>query len=369
MTSEENKYRLLDSFISENTSFAIYRLPGKNKIYFISNPSNSIIILNNFQDLKEEKGFVIAPFQITQNTPVIIIHPEIVIEGEEKILEYLSNKSFHGIKNGQSDIEDLNEADNLKWYSSKFELFHHAVESDDVKKLVLSRRSDIKKSPGFSAGLSFRNACEKYPSNFIYLTHTPYSGTWFGCSPESLVSGKGNQWKTDALAGTQKWELRNQEEIVWDDKNRLEQGIVAEYMNNQLNKIGIKSFCSEPKTVRSGDLVHLRSELQFEMDKKQIGKLLELLHPSPAVCGFPKEKAFDFILNNEGYNREYYSGFVGYLDTDTKTDLFVNLRCMRIYNDYMRLYAGGGILPSSELMSEWLETEHKLQTILSILNT
>ena len=81
----------------------------------------------------------------------------------------------------------------------------------------------------------------------------------------------------------------------------------------------------------------------------------------------PKEAAYRFILANEGYDRSYYSGFIGRLDPDGKTGLYVNLRCMHIGNDSLTLYAGGGLLPSSDLKDEWLETEKKMQTLKRLL--
>ena len=88
----------------------------------------------------------------------------------------------------------------------------------------------------------------------------------------------------------------------------------------------------------------------------------------PAVCGLPKEEAYRFILDNEGYDRRYYSGFIGWLDPDGKTDLYVNLRCMHIENGQLSFYAGGGLLASSDLNDEWLETEKKLQTMKRLVN-
>ena len=96
-------------------------------------------------------------------------------------------------------------------------------------------------------------------------------------------------------------------------------------------------------------------------------QLLKVLHPTPAVCGLPKEEAYRFILENEGYDRCYYSGFIGWLDPDGRTDLYVNLRCMHIEEEQLTLYAGGGLLASSELNDEWLETEKKLQTIKRLI--
>ena len=97
-----------------------------------------------------------------------------------------------------------------------------------------------------------------------------------------------------------------------------------------------------------------------------MGDLLKLLHPTPAVCGLPKEEAYRFILDNEGYDRSYYSGFIGWLRPEGRTDLYVNLRCMNVKEDSLTLYAGGGLLASSELDDEFQETEKKMQTMQNL---
>lgn len=368
MNSENHHiYNSIDLLVTKNVNFALFRLPNETSINLILQNNPSPETLSNPEKLNGKKGFVIAPFNISENSPILFIHPDIAIKGESEISKYLQNNSLSFPENRCMDNYAITNSGDFDRYKDKFQIFHQELEQDNIKKLVLSRTFDIDKKQDFSVGITFRKACDKYPSNFIFLCNTTLSGTWFGCSPESLISGENRQWKTDALAGTQDIStVKN--DVFWDDKNQLEQNIVVEYMKNQLLKAGLKSECGEPKTIRSGNLIHLRSELRFHTDDNfDIGKTLSLLHPSPAVCGFPKEEAFRFILENEGYDRKYYSGFLGYMDTDKKTDLFVNLRCMQIFENKLRLFAGGGILTSSELMSEWEETEDKLQTILSIL--
>ena len=114
----------------------------------------------------------------------------------------------------------------------------------------------------------------------------------------------------------------------------------------------------------------MKTDFRFSLkDNKGLGDLLKVLHPTPAVCGLPKEEAYRFILQNEGYDRRYYSGFIGWLDPEGRTDIYVNLRCMHIKDEQLTLYAGGGLLASSELNDEWLETEKKLQTIKRLIAT
>jgi isochorismate synthase len=94
---------------------------------------------------------------------------------------------------------------------------------------------------------------------------------------------------------------------------------------------------------------------------------LDTLHPTPAVCGLPKAAAKDFILQNENYDRCYYTGFLGEINTNLKTELFVNLRCVEIIDTFAAIYVGGGITLDSNPEDEWLETSNKTNTIKSVL--
>jgi isochorismate synthase len=92
------------------------------------------------------------------------------------------------------------------------------------------------------------------------------------------------------------------------------------------------------------------------------------LHPTPAVCGTPQKIARDFLLSNEEYAREYYTGYIGPVFKEgNDSHLFVNLRCIKIMDSKAYLYAGGGITQASDAEEEWKETKNKLQTMLQVL--
>lgn len=363
------EYNLFDKLIDRNISFALYRLPKQNNINLVLQHSSKTMYLNNLEELNQQKGFVIAPFQHSSLHPIVLIKADIKLHDEKQILDEVSRLLTNSdVKSEDQQQIDSSKASTFEHYKDVYAKFQNKLNEGDMQKLVLSRTYEVCKKDPFSAGDTFKKACKKYPDNFIFLCNNEVSGTWFGCSPEILIAGKKQIWKTDALAGTQN-QTEDESQISWDKKNIEEQQIVVDYMQQQLAKAQIKPTISTAKTIKSGNVFHIKSELEFEVhDTTQIGNILSLLHPSPAVCGFPKEKAFEFIIQNEDYDRKYYSGFLGYLDADENTDLFVNLRCMQIFKDKLRLFAGGGILPSSDLESEWKETEHKLQTILSVIN-
>lgn len=365
---DQSEYSVLDQLLSNNYRFAIYRLPHSQEVNFILQTDNESTTYNDFYTLGKNKGFVIAPFLTSKNHPIVLIRPDIHLVGKDAIIQYLNSLNLSkGIHHHAKETKIQSEISTFEAYKPVFELFHKNIVSKRFEKLVLSRTCEVDKPTSNSLGAIFERACTKYPHNFVYLCNSPQSGAWLGCSPEVIIAGNNNEWKTDALAGTQKVST-DTNAMLWDVKNAKEQAIVSDYIQKQLLGLGVESVKGEAKTVRSGDLIHIRTEFTFRLeDTTQLGKVIAALHPTPAVSGYPKDEAFRFIAENEHYDRAYYAGFVGLLDIDNQTDLYVNLRCMQITEHKLKLYAGGGIMPQSTAEAEWQETEYKLQTILSIL--
>ena len=65
---------------------------------------------------------------------------------------------------------------------------------------------------------------------------------------------------------------------------------------------------------KEGDAVYAGFVRQVDLDEGGLKSLVQALHPTPAVCGFPKQTVQNFIQSNEGYNREFYTGFLGELN-------------------------------------------------------
>lgn len=266
-----------------------------------------------------------------------------------------------------NETEKASERKTKDNYIHCFNSFIKPLQEKTLDKLVLSRSLTLDREAGFSPAKAFYKACKQYMRSYVYLCHTPQTGTWLGGTPEIILSGEKGEWHTVALAGTQP--LRNGElPTHWSDKNKREQQLVSNYIYDQLKSLGIDSVMEGPYSARAGALCHLKSDFRFTLNEnKKLGDLLNLLHPTPAVCGLPKADAYRFILDHEGYDRRYYSGFIGWLNPEGRTDLYVNLRCMHIENSLFTLYAGGGLLSSSELSDEWQETEDKLQTMKALI--
>lgn len=356
----------IEALIKQNKSFVIYRVPEEEPVLILQSAGPSFS-LNELDELDGKRGFVFAPFWISDSSPLMLMQPDVFIKGWKDINSYLSKEECAEDTLSEEDTENCPQADNYDSYSQAFSSFISSLREKRFEKLVLSRTSVQPKNSSFSLEKALFNACERYADAFVYLYHTPQTGTWLGSTPEILLSGKDEQWNTVALAGTLPFHravLPN----AWSEKNIREQQLVVDYVRNQLTAFGVTPEENGPFTVRAGELAHLKSEFSFALPEKgRLGSLLGLLHPTPAVCGLPKEEAYRFILENEGYNRRYYSGFLGWINPDGKTDLYVNLRCMEIGASCLTLYAGGGLLSHSEMELEWKETEAKLQTMLAII--
>ena len=155
-------------------------------------------------------------------------------------------------------------------------------------------------------------------------------------------------------------------------KKKKEHQYVLDYIISQIkdqeNGIILENFSvSETHTIRAGNLLHLKADIKGKIEKFELKNLLTTLHPTPAVCGLPKEAAKSFILQNEKYDRTYYTGFLGEINDNSVTELFVNLRCVEIEKNLAKIYVGGGITEESDPEKEWFETHLKTRTIGSIL--
>ncbi len=375
-------FSALDALTNSDLSFAVYRIPGQSPVLQVQERG----LPESFETLAElngRSGFVMAPFQSNANHPVVLIRGDVSVHGKSQIFRYLKKRGASEAPITASDTSKTANTSNYTVYKGAFDLFLKALHAGSCDKIVLSRTMQLPLPSDFSAGALFGAACETYPDAFVYLCHTSLTGTWFGSTPELLLSGEKDNWQTVALAGTRRikdnesgWDSKsdgkskpeNGDKPDWDAKNIREQRVVTAYLEKQLRIKNLIGSISEPYTVRAGQLMHIKTDFRFQMPEQgQVGDLLDFLHPTPAVCGYPKTEACRLILAHEGYDRAYYSGFTGPLNMEGKTDLYVNLRCASVNGENLLLYAGGGLMPDSELKSEWEETEVKLQTMLSLI--
>lgn len=362
MTEENSQISsLIDGLLRDNSPFAIFRRPAGDCVELVV-PDKGYVVGCDLKNLGRHKGFLFAPFDLgSDEAPVVII--ESAGAKKQNQTDFISSLSQRvEVKARLQSADD----EGMLRYASVFDKFSAALQRQEFSKLVLARSKDFVCISELDPLAIFARAVARYPDAFVYLCNIPESGLWMGSTPEILLGCDGRECQTVALAGTVRiadvcngWQ--------WDEKNIEEQKYVADYIENRLLGLDCRVVRGSVHTAEAGNVAHLKTCFSFALPQGlDVAEVVKTLHPTPAVCGLPKEEAMHFIIGNEKTDRQYYSGFAGPLDGDGQMQLFVNIRCMRIGSEKVTLFAGGGLLAQSVMENEWKETENKMLTMLDI---
>ena len=340
----------------QNLPFVLFCKPNSDRIIGMFQRNDHLYFLNSF----DEKGFVFAPF----DSPLLPILP---VEHSNVMVDKLLNTNYH-LKSSKFKSSSTYGKD---YFENLVEKAIDDIKSNKFTKVLLSRKEEIVlDNVGLENVLNrIFSSCE---NAFRYVFFHPKIGIWIGATPEQFLKIKSNTISTVALAGTQL--VKGNKNPIWQEKEQKEQQFVTDFIVESLDDFIKEITISTPYSIKAGNLWHIKTDISAKLkSKKMLKSVINALHPTPAVCGLPKEEAKRFILENEGYNREYYSGYLGELNIDLATfkmqqsDLYVNLRCMKLINNKAQLFVGCGILSDSNPESEYLETVNKTTTMRNIL--
>ncbi len=338
--------------------FVLFRLPGENA---------STIMTGNLKMLHaeqwpEEEGFMFAPFKNSEKHPIIFLQATDV--------SAITN-AYSFLHSGFESYPEHKIKTAVCFQATKKEYLHTLEElilqlRDGVAgKVVISRTTATPRIPDSLLPALYNELCLQHPAAFVYLAYFPSVGTWMGASPETLITSRGEHCSTMSLAGTRTAGAAGN----WGNKEMEEQAIVTRFIRERLESLQVQNLeISMPHSLSAGQIEHLCTTFHFDLTHpSELSLLVRKLHPTPAVCGFPPDKAMQMIAQYEKHEREYYTGFLGPVNHGHKTGLFVNLRCMKINSQQMTLYAGGGITGDSVPEKEWEETELKTRTLMVVI--
>ncbi|MCO4822593.1 MAG: chorismate-binding protein [Flavobacteriaceae bacterium] len=369
--SSENFFNAIEGQYNNKLPFVLYSKPYKNEVTALLQKENTLYKVEDYS----ESGFVFAPFDVRKDTFLIPYSncSELSIDTEVESQANMTSLSF---KEADKEI-----------YIRLVEEAKTAIDHDEFKKVVLSRSEKIIVDE-LNFIQIFKTLLNKNNSEFAYCWYHPKVGMWLGATPENLLNVEGHRFSTMALAGTQTY--KGTQHVKWDLKEQEEQQFVTDFIEQSLEAFVESMTLSEVKTVKAGSLLHLKTDISGLLKRNtfSLRQLIFALHPTPAVCGYPKQEAMQFILDHENYNREFYTGFLGELNKKVKirprsgvrnienrayayhksaTHLYVNLRCMQLNSTEAQLYVGGGITKDSIPENEWQETINKTKTMKSVL--
>ncbi len=339
--------RFLKTHLQEELPFVAFKLPKEKKIQIYYQKDASLHRTKDFLT----PGFVLAPFVEIDAYPFIpndfqksydsidtpIIKSNIILDNEQRT-------SF--IKLVEKALSHLR--------------------SKSLKKVVLSRKLEVDIS-NKNPLQTFQNLVQLYPTAFVYYWYHPKIGLWMGATPERFAYLNKNQLETNALAGTTYFKENHQP--IWGAKEKEEQQLVVDTIDEclQTSFPNIKLNIGSANSIQAGKLWHLSTRITGDSTVFTVSDVIKSLHPTPAVGGIPKRSSIAFIQENEGYDRKYYTGFLGPFSSNKNANLFVNLRCAELTSSKCHIYIGAGITSNSVPELEWEETQRKALTFCQAL--
>lgn len=245
------------------------------------------------------------------------------------------------------------------------------MRGERYQKVVLAREVFVEADGDIDVLDVLRRLRTAYPTAFVF-----HVDGFLGASPELLVSRQGDVVRSHPMAGTTPRtgdpdaDARAAAALLASTKDRAEHQITIDTVLDAL-----LPFCSyvdsepEPSIVTLANVQHLASmcEGRLSSPPASVLALVAALHPTPAVCGFPRADALDAIARLEGFDRGRYAGTVGWVDRAGNGRFAVSIRCAEVTGPSARLVAGNGIVADSDPHTELVETRAKLNALLSAI--
>jgi len=327
--------------MNDQQQFIAYSLPGSTE--YLLGTIRKMSPLHSGADIRDF-DFVIAPFDKENQAGYLVDFSSIAFSPKFSCLPYNTTKTYSSSREA---------------YNKGFRIIQDEISQQQVAKVVLSRQCfhHMEVTQVYDIFIALKN---KYSSAFTYVIHTEQTGTWVGASPEIVLKNKGNTLLTRAIAGTKSTGNKQ----PWSPKEIEEHRFIETFYKEVLEKRGLPYKLSDSHTIAAGNVSHICSDITLDNSDNLID-LAAVIHPSPALSGFPKCAAMKLIDVVEPHKRTLYGGYLGPLKPNLQW--FANIRCMEIFKNGLLLHVGGGITARSQLESEWEETELKSETLLSVI--
>ena len=370
-------------------------IPSNREVLFLNaesqhlSPAPKIFVTGTFDDS-------VAPFaaiptwQLSRSATATRICAHISLKSakipspREILSEYEQLKAAPETASGKMCLPEIQTATEVggNTYATRAACAIEKIESGAFEKIVLARAKDFTFSANgeFPAGALYSALRERFLQSGCTIfsarrsAQNPHEKI-IGATPELLVRIQNRKLETEDLAGTVTHDPKTPDacaaQLLNDDKERREHRLVVDFITEKLRTRGLTpDFPEIPEILRLPNVFHLHTPIEARIapDKISIGQIVSALHPTPAMCGVPAASAKQFISATEPFPRENFSAPVGFVDADGNGFFAVAIRCAKIFENKIRLYAGSGLVKGSRPQKEYHEIEAKISALLSVFN-
>jgi menaquinone-specific isochorismate synthase len=253
----------------------------------------------------------------------------------------------------------------------------HAIREGSISKAVLARTLDVELEEPLDPVQVVERLWEVNRGSHVFLFEPTVGSVILGAAPETVATLRDGVFHATAVAGsirrgnTPREQAELAARLLASDKDRAEQRIALDDMVARLDTVAQQIRTDpQPHVLTLARIQHLETEIRASVPA-EIGvlDLLRLLHPTPAVCGLPRDDAMGFLAEEEPFERGWYAGPVGWFDAEGNGVFAPALRTGVSTGSGWRLFAGAGIVEGSVPALEWEETGIKFEPMLEALRT
>ncbi len=250
-----------------------------------------------------------------------------------------------------------------------------AIRSGRISKAVLARTLDVELAEPIDPVDLIAHLRSVNRASYVFLFEPAPGTTLVGAAPETVATLRDGVFHATAVAGsirrgdTAREQAELAARLLASDKDRAEQRIALDDMVARLGTVAHQIRTDpQPHVLTLDRIQHLETEIRASV-RTDVGilDLLRLLHPTPAVCGLPRDAALAFLAEEEPFERGWYAGPVGLFDAEGNGIFVPALRMGVSTGSGWRLFAGAGIVDGSVPAAEWEETAIKFEPMLEAL--
>ncbi|WP_323118070.1 isochorismate synthase [Burkholderia alba] len=247
------------------------------------------------------------------------------------------------------------------------------IRSGQLDKVVLARMLELSGDEPVDAHALLTRLAARNPQGYTFSVDVGEGRTLLGASPELLVSRFQGVVRANPLAGSAPRssdpveDRRRADALMASAKDLEEHRVVVDAVRESLAPLCRTLHVPErPSLVHTQTMWHLSTEVTGATDADALTLALAL-HPTPAVCGYPRSVAQELILQTEPFDRGFYTGMLGWVDTRGDGEWIVTIRCAEAAGNTLRLFAGAGVVGESQPEAELAETSAKFRTMLDAM--
>ncbi|TDO98904.1 isochorismate synthase [Marinomonas balearica] len=250
---------------------------------------------------------------------------------------------------------------------------HTLFGDTELKKVVLSRLLELELDQPVDLSRLMGNVMAQNP-NAYHFNLPIREGVLIGASPELLIRKTADKVYSNPLAGSAKRQCHEEADVaaadgLWNStKDQYEHRLVVDSIRSSIARyVGSKVIPDTPSLINTPTMWHLSTQIEGRLrdSNTSIFELIRSIHPTPAMGGTPSKLAKQVIDDVEPHDRCFFSGLVGWADSQGNGEWAIAIRCAEVKGAFVRLFAGAGIVPQSDPEMEWIETGNKMQTMLN----